>query len=467
MKRLFLLLIFTLLTAQLTLSVPALAELDVVKKTAAIKNGVQAYLYGYPLVLMDVTKQMGLQPNAPGPHGAINQFVNIWSFPDPSLTIIVSPNADTLYTTAMLDLVKEPIVLHVPDTQGRYYLMQIMDAWTNVIAAPGKRTTGTKAGDFAIVGPGWLGTLPQGVRKIQAPTNMVWILGRTQCNGKDDYAAVNTIQRQYSLTPLSAYGKPYRPTGMSPGDPNVDVKTPPVTQVAQMDAGTFFNRLALLMKDNPPAAADAPMVKKVASLGIVPGRPFDPAALDPAVGQGLDKAVWMAKAFFDAAAQGTQGAIDKNAFQREAYDLLNSAAQRVMANIENGWIVTPMQLGRYGTNYALRAFVALLAFGANWPEDAVYPNARVDSRGRQLNGSHRYVLHFAKGQTPPVNAFWSVSMYNSKQAFIPNPINRYAIGDRDTLKFNADGSLDLYLQHESPGQDKEANWLPAPQDDLT
>ncbi len=455
-----------LLTAAFGLNGAARAAIKVVKEAEALKNGVEGYLYGYPLVLMDVTKQMGTQPHAPGPHGVINQFANIWTFPDPSFNIIVSPNADTLYSTAFLDLAKEPMVLHVPDTQGRFYLMQIMDAWTNVFASPGKRTTGTNAGDFAIVGPGWKGALPPGVKKIQASTNLVWIIGRTQCNGKDDYAAVNAIQRQYTLTPLSAYGKPYTPPGFGPADPAVDVKTAPVTQVAKMDAGTFFGRLAMLMKDNPPAPAGAPMVKKLAGLGIVPGKSFDPAVVDPAVMQGLEKAVWTVKAFFDAAAKGTQGAIEESAFDREAFKLLNSTIQRVLTTIENGWMIPPMQLGRYGTNYALRAYVGLIGFGANLPEDAIYPNARVDGHGKPLNGARRYVLHFAKGRTPPVNAFWSVTMYNSKQAFVPNPIERYAIGDRDKLKFNPDGSLDLYIQNQSPGKDKESNWLPAPQDDF-
>ncbi|MEW6659250.1 MAG: DUF1254 domain-containing protein [Thermodesulfobacteriota bacterium] len=454
-----------LLAATFALTGSVQGKIGLVKEAQALKNGVEAYLFGYPLVLMDVTKQVGSQPNAPGPHGPINQFIHIWSFPDPNLTIIVSPNADTLYSTAIVDLSREPLILHVPDTGGRYYLMQIMDAWSNVIAAPGKRTTGTKAGDFAIAGPGWQGNLPPGVKKIQSPTNLVWIIGRTQCNGKADYAAVNAIQRQYSLTPLSFLGKPYTPPGFGPVDPSVDVNTPPVTQVAKMDAATFFNRLALLLQDNPPAPADAPMVRKLAGLGIVPGQPFDPAAVDPAVMQGLEKAVWWVKAFFDAAAKGTQGPIEESVVTREALEILNNAIRRVLTNVKNGWMLPPMKLGRYGTDYALRAYMALYGFGANWPEDAVYPSAQLDARGQQLNGAHRYVLHLAPGG-PPVNAFWSLSMYNSKQAFVPNPLDRYAIGDRDKLKFNPDGSLDLYLQHESPGKDKEANWLPAPKDDF-
>jgi len=467
MKRALILAASTLLlSATPALKGSARAEIGVVQEAAALKNGVAAYLYGYPLVLMEVTKKMGSQPNAPGPHGVINQFVHIWSFPDPNFTIIVSPNADTLYSTAMLDLSQEPIVLHVPDTKGRYYLMQIMDAWSNVFACPGKRTTGTKAGDFAIVGPGWQGTLPQGVKKLQSPTNMAWIIGRTQCKGKADYAAVNAIQRQYTLTPLSFFGKPYTPPGFGPQDPSVDVTTPPVTQVAKMDAAAFFGRLAMLMKDNPPAPADAAMVKKLAGLGIVPGKPFDPATVNPMVMKGLEKAVNWVKAFFDAAAKGTQGPIEESALTKEALEHLNNVVRRVLTNVKNGWMIPPMQLGRYGTNYALRAYVALYGFGTNWPEDAVYPSAQLDGRGRQLNGAQRYVLHFAQGG-PPVNAFWSLSMYNTKQAFVPNPIDRYAIGDRDKLKFNPDGSLDIFIQKESPGKDQESNWLPAPKDDFS
>jgi len=454
------------LAVTLALTGSARGTLGVAKETEAFKNGVAAYLYGYPLVLMEVTKKIGTQPNAPGPHGVINQFVHIWSFPDPTFTLIVSPNADTLYSSAMLDLSREPMVLHVPDTKGRYYLMQIMDAWSNVIAAPGKRTTGTKAGDFAIAGPGWKGAIPPGMKKIQSPTNMVWIVGRTQCNGKADYAVVNAIQQQYTLTPLSSFGKPYTPPGFGPVDPSVDVNTPPVTQVAKMDAATFFGQLARLLKDNPPAPADAPMVKKLARLGIVPGKPFNPAAVDPQVMKGLEKAVRLVKAFFDAAAKGTQGPIEESALARKAFELLNNAVRRVLTNVKNGWMIPPMQLGRYGTDYALRAYVALYGFGANWPEDAVYPSAQLDGGNQQLNGAHRYVLHFAEGG-PPVNAFWSLSMYNTKQAFVPNPLDRYAIGDRDKLKLNPDGSLDLYIQHESPGKDKEANWLPAPKDDFS
>ena len=210
-----------------------------------------------------------------GDSAPMDQFANIRAFPDATFTDVVSPNADTLYSIAWLDLTQGPIVLSVPDTHGRYYLMEMLDGWTNVIPSPGKRTTGTGKGNFAITGPGWSGTLPAGVKEIKSPTALVWVIGRTQTNGKADYAAVHAIQDGYKLTPLSAWGKPYTPPKDVPVDPKVDMKTPPVELVAGMDAATFFGRLAMLMKDNPPAAADAPMVAKMASIGVVPGQPFD------------------------------------------------------------------------------------------------------------------------------------------------------------------------------------------------
>ena len=157
------------------------------------------YIYGYPLVLMDATRAVSTPP--------VNRFKHVTEFPDDTFTDVVSPNVDTLYSIAWLDLGKEPIVLGVPDLGRRYYTMQLLDAWSNVIASPGTRTTGNGKGAFAIVGPGWRGDLPSSVEAIQAPTNMVWIIGRTYTAGKTDYDAVHAIQRQYQLLPLGAWGK--------------------------------------------------------------------------------------------------------------------------------------------------------------------------------------------------------------------------------------------------------------------
>ena len=436
--------IFVTFAAALGISVPAalLAQAPAApsaadKEKAGLAAGIEAVVYGYPLVIMDVTKDK--TTNYAGPvafGGPLNQFANVRAFPDASFKDVVRANVDTLYSSAFLDLGPEPIVMSVPDTGGRYYLMPMMDAWTNVFASPGKRTTGTKAGNFAITGPGWKGALPAGVTEVKSPTNMVWIIGRTQTNGPQDYAAVHKIQDGFKLVPLSKFGKPYTPP---PGkvDSSIDMKTPPVEQVARMTTEQFFNRLAMLMQDNPPPASEAPILAKLAKIGIVPGRKFDLSKLDPAVAKGLS--------------QSLPAALSK----------LSEASSKTGAPV-NGWRVPPMILGRYGSEYGVRAVVALVGLGANLPEDAVYPSVYVDADGKPLDAANRYVIHFAKDQTPPVHAFWSITMYDPHSFFVPNSINRYAVSSWMPLVKNADGSLDIYVQATSPGKDKEANWLPAP-----
>jgi hypothetical protein len=409
----------------------------------AAKVAEDAYIFGYPLVMMDVTKTISTAvPKPEGTKAPINQFANLRKFPDATFTDVVSPNADTLYSLAWLDLAKEPMVLSVPDTGKRYYLMQLVEAWTNVFAAPGTRTTGNGKGAFAIAGPGWTGALPKGVKEVKSPTNTVWIIGRTQTNGKDDYPAVRAIQDHYKLTPLSAWGMDYTPPGDVPVVKGVDLKTPPAEQVAKMGAATFFARLNALMKDNPPPAVDADAMKRFAAIGVAPGKPFDSAKLDSAVANGVER--------------GSHAGQEKIA----------AGAKRPPGNTANNWSVAIDKMGRYGTDYLFRSIIARVGLGSNLPEDGVYPITRVDADGKALTGANRYVIRFANGQLPPVGAFWSLSMYNSKQAFVDNPINRYVIGDSDKLKFAADGSLTLYVQHESPGEDEESNWLPAPEDEF-
>lgn len=394
----------------------------------------EGYLFGFPLVLMDATRQKMTAVASASQAGApLNQFCHLSEFPDASFVDVVSPNADTLYSTAWLDLAKEPIVLSVPDTNGRYYLMPMLDAWTNVFASPGKRTTGTTKADFAICGPDWKGSVPKGVNELRAPTQMVWIIGRTQTNGKKDYDAVHGLQAQYKLTPLSAFGKDYAPPASVSIEASADKQTSPVDLVAKLDGTAFFTRLAALMKTNPPATEDEPIIAKLAQIGVVPGQPFN---ADPALAAELDAGVKAASQAIIAEAHKRGGA-------------------------SKGWMVSS-GIGQYGTDYAKRAGVAYFGLGANLDADAMYPSARHDLDGEPLDGANRYVIHFEKAKTPPVQAFWSVTMYNDKQGFVDNPLDRYAIGDRDELKPNADGTIDLYIQNESPGADKESNWLPAP-----
>jgi hypothetical protein len=398
----------------------------------------QVFIYAYPLVLMDVTREL-MTARTP-----VNTFSHKRSFPDATFTDVVSPNADTLYSTAWLDLSEEPMILSLPDTHGRYYLMPLMDAWTNVLASPGKRTTGTRKAVFAVTGPRWRGTLPPDVREIHAPTNMVWLIGRTQTNGKQDYAAVHHLQDQYRLMPLSAWlrGGKTRPKATQASLPEaaaVDMETPPVEQVAAMDAQAFFTRFAALLPANPPAAADAPMVESIKKLGIVPGMPFSVTAMEPST----------ARAVQEGATTALAGIV--------------AAARRGGGEAGSEWTVH-RDLGSYGTAYGKRALVALVGLGANLPEDALYLSTRVDATGQPLSGANRYVMHFKKGQMPPSDAFWSLTLYNNKQAFVANPIGRYAIGDRDKLRYNRDGSLDIYIQNARPPASQAANWLPAPTD---
>lgn len=406
------------------------------RQAEALKAGVEAVVYGLPLVLLDLTREKATNVAAPGPLRApVNQFVNLRQFPDASYRDVVRPNVDTLYSSAFLDLSAEPIVLSVPDTHGRYYLMPMLDAWTNVFASPGKRTTGTKAGHFLIAGPGWDGTPPKGVTELRSPTNTVWIIGRTQTNGPKDYAAVHTVQNGYKLTPLSAFGKPYTPP---PGkvDPDLDTQAGALDRLRKMSAETFFTRLATLLKSNPPPAAEAGVLEKLKAIGVVPGEKFDPARLDPAVAKGLEPSVTVA--------------LEK---------LL--AASKEAGTPANGWRIPPMNLGAFGPDYATRAVIALVGLGANLPQDAVYPSAYVDGEGKPLNGANKYVIHFDRGALPPARAFWSVTMYDAESFFVPNAINRYAISSWMPLKKNPDGSLDILVQRDSPGKGKESNWLPA------
>ena len=404
----------------------------------AMTIGTEAYIYGYPLVTMDTTRRV--MTNVPAPEGTkapMGQFANIREYPTAAFKDITAPNADTLYSVAWLDLAKEPWVLHVPDEDGRYYLMPILSAWTNVFADPGTRTTGAKAGEFLITGPGWKGDVPAGMKQLKAPTNLVWVLGRTYCTGTpEDYKAVHAIQDKYSLTPLSDWGKTYTPPAKMPVDANVDMKIPPREQVNAMAAGDFFQKMATLMKDNPPADADATILAKMAKVGIVPGKPFDMATLDPAVVKGLESGA------------------------KAGLQMIKEQVPRMGKNV-NGWQIA--FTGDYGADYLFRAATAFVGLGANRPQDACYPMTGVDAEGKPLDGADRYVWHFAsKNDMPPVNGFWSLTMYNGDYYFVANPLNRYTLSQRNKLKENADGSIDMYLQQDNPGPEKESNWLPAP-----
>src|SRR5262245_48194542 len=403
----------------------------------------EAYVYAYPIVTMDVS--MRQSTNVPNANtiplrAPVNQFAHARTYPRAEDRDVVRYNFDTLYSPVWLNLAREPIVLSVPDTGGRYYLLPMLDMWTDVFSVVGSRTTGTKAGNFAIVAPGWNGTLPEGLTKIVAPTPTIWILGRTQTNGPADYGNVHKVQDGYKLTPLSQWGRSYAPAASTATDPAIDGKTPPLVQVNKMDGVAVLGRLADLMAKHPPHANDYPILFRMRQIGLEPGKPFDGSKLDPALVKTINAAAKDALADLEQSGKSGAG----------------------IGTHVNGWFYQTNTVGTYGTAYKLRGMGTLIGLGVNLPEDAVYPASFVDGGGKPYSGASRYVLHFDKGKLPPAGAFWSVTLYDKDGFQAQNELTRFALGDRDKLAFNADGSVDIYIQSERPGPDRESNWLPAP-----
>ncbi len=390
-----------------------------------------AYTYLYPLVMMEVSRRQGIniEPDTKPGFGAPNEFHHIRAFPPAEFRAVVRPNFDTLYSSVWLDLTSGPVIVRTADTGDRYFMLAMLDMWTDVFANPGKRTTGTGAQSFAVVGPGYTGEVPDADGVIHAPTPWVWIIGRTQTNGPDDYAAVHAVQDGYTITPVN----PREHTI----DPNVDTTSEPLRLVNGMSAVEFFTYASEALLVNPPHAADFSVLARIANLGIVPGKPFDPSGMDAAALREIE-----------AGAVAAREAITGN---------ISGFGTRV-----DGWSIATETIGVYGNAYLKRATVALGGLGANPPEDAVYPVLLTDSDGEPTHGEQNYVIHFDADKLPPVDAFWSITMYDAEGYQVGNELDRFAIGDRDPLKYNPDGSLDIVIQHTNPGPDHQANWLPAP-----
>ena len=357
------------------------------------------------------------------------------AYPDAAFRTVVRPNFDTLYSSGWLDLAQGPVIVSVPDMKGRYYLMPMLDMWSNVFAAPGTRTSGDGAAHFAVTPPGWSGNLPEGVQAIAAPTPFAWIIGRTQTNGPADYAAVRAVQAGYKLTRLVDWGKPPVAPPVTI-NPSVDMKTPPKAQVDALKPADFFRRGVELLGENPPQVTDWSQVSRLERIGMERGKPYDLATLDPVIRTAVE-----------------QGAADGLKLMEERGGSIGKMV--------NGWQINT-NLGVYGNDYFARAVVAQRGLGANQPQDAVYPLNLLDAEGKPVMGENRYVVSFRKGELPPADAFWSLTMYDAEGFPVANPINRYALGDRDALAFNGDGSLDIVVQNEDPGPQQRANWLPGP-----
>jgi hypothetical protein len=400
--------------------------------------GVDAYIYFYPLLSMDITRKQftNIEPGKEFGKGPMNMFVNVPVYPPADFKGVVRSNFDTLYSIAWLDLTGEPQVVSAPDTDGRFYLLPILDMWSDVFASPGWRTMGTEAANYLVAPPGWSGTSPAGFTRLAAPTPHLWIIGRTRTDGPADYDAVHRIQAGYTVTPLSRWGKAADPVAVSI-DPTVDMKTAPKIQVDTLGAGKYFAYAAELLKLHPPHLTDQPIIARMKRIGLERGKSFDLDKLDPALKKAL-------------------ASVPAEAQQLMAWKV------PTLARVVNGWSMNTDTMGVYGNYYLKRAIVAQVGLGANLPEDAIYPLHLVDDTGKPLDGANRYMIHFDKGATPPVDAFWSITLYDAEGFQVANPLNRFAVSSWMPFKLNADGSLDLYFQNESPGKDKEANWLPAP-----
>jgi hypothetical protein len=407
-----------------------------------------AYIYLYPLMSMEISRKTftNVEPGKEFGKGPMNTFTNVPQYPPADFKGVVRSNFDTLYSIAWLDMTKEPVVITAPDTDGRYYLLPMLDMWTDAFASPGWRTTGTKAGTFLLTPPGWRPDLrdrvidefklPKDTQRIDAPTPYVWLIGRTKTDGPPDYDAVHKIQAGYKVTLLSDFGKAPKPVEVKI-DPSVDMKTPPKTQVDTMTGGKYFAYAAEVMKLQPPHVTDEPILGQMKKIGIEVGKSFDMSKLDPVVQKALERAP-------------------------EAGQKLMAWKLPRLAQVANGWSMNTDTVGVYGNYYLKRAVLAQQGLGANVPEDAIYPINLGDEAGRPLDGANKYTITFEKGAAPPVNAFWSITLYDAHGFQVGNTLNRFAVSSWMPFKYNADGSLDLYIQNEGPGKDNEANWLPAP-----
>ncbi|WP_319550291.1 DUF1254 domain-containing protein [Desulfogranum marinum] len=409
----------------------------------AVSTAMDAYIYGYPLITFDmVRKQETNVAVADGEHAPVGQLIKMRKYIDVDNHCCAAPNQDTLYTIAWLDVEKEPYVLTLPDMGNRYYIMPLLDGYSEVFKVVSSIHSKNEQKKYVITGPGWEGTIPDGFTQVKSPTAMIWLCGRVYCTGTDeDYAAVAKLQDDILLLPLSAYGSTYTPS-KGDVDPSFDMETSVRKQVHAMDINTYFDTLAYLMKTNPPKAEDAEMVKRMAKIGLVPGQDFDKEKLG----------------FIDSSLLNT---VPKLAQLEMA---LHLKKQKQI----NGWLYFTKGVGNYGTDYLMRGAANLLGPGFNRPEDAIYPLSSKDMDGDKYDGSkHDYVIHFDKGGLPPVDGFWSLTMYDKELFLVPNKINRYNISQDDPFITNPDGSVDIYIQTKSPGKGKDVNWLPAPKGKFT
>ena len=386
----------------------------------------EAYAYAFPLVIMDATKTLSTNTETPVPGRApVNQFIHAQKLADAQFRTVVTPNVDTIYTQAWLDVGSEPLLYVMPEAD-RFFNVQILDAWTNTVAVL------KEAGVYAFALPDWTGELPDDAIRIDVPTATAWLIARIVLSGPEDLPNVYEIQQKMQLKPLSAYrtgGVYAAPAGVY----SAENEFVPVEKVLSMGPADFFNTANALMQSNPPASDDAQILDRIAEINVGPGMEFDARILPGDVA-----GEW------------------KQMLQQLRSKLLAESANYAVQLGQ--WKYFGPPIGDFGTEYVYRAMVALAGLGANTVDVAVYPKTDVDDTGARLAGDKTYVLHFET--LPPIleGGFWSVTAYGSDDFLIDNPIDRYCVNDRTDFKLNEDGSLDVILSSVQP--DDPANWLP-------
>lgn len=395
---------------------------DFITEKRALRNGATGYLYGYPLVTMLETERALTRSPA-----AVNSFVHTrWLPVDDSVTV-VRPSQDLLYSSAWLDLTGGPVVVSQPDLGDRFFLMPVLDAWTNVFASPGTRTTGNAARHFLVTGSGWDGVPPSGLPVFRSPTDLAWVIGRIEVTGPDDIPAVGRLQDGFRITPLARW-----PAG--PPNPAVVVTAPDAgtnvrALVDGMDAATFFTALAEGLGQVQTLPQDDSALAALERVGLVPGEPFDFGALDEPVRAGLEDAV-----------------------RRVQEGMTEAYASGEGATVSNGWRIPPDVLGDYGDEWAVRAVVAREGLGANLPADATYATATTDATGAALDGGRHYVVRFRpEDLPPPARAFWSLTVYDDVGSLVPVARGQQSVSSHDALPLAEDGSLEVHVG--APGPD--------------
>ena len=403
-----------------------------------------AYIWGFPLVTMERQFNFVTNPNVPpglgrGPANMKTAESCATNLVNASFTDVVTPNTDTLYCTIQLDLTNEPVVVVVPPISDRYSTFQFVDAYSNNYAYLGQRATKGADGTYLVAGPDWNGQVPEGMTMIWTPTNLAWLINRIVLKGPADLSNVHAIQDKIVVKPLSAFQGNETTSPLALTQPNASKEIPirPQPSLIAPTGIKIYDEIGQAMIGNPLNPPDPVLVTKLDSIGIGPGKVPSTQANDT-IKQALQTGITEGQKMIDTRVANYGPVI-------------------------NGWLVNT-EVGAYGTNYLFRAAVVEHGFGGNIAQEALYPTAFTDSRGTPLSGNNSYIIHFEPGQTPPVDAFWSITMYNDKGLLVDNPLNRYLIGTyTEGLKNNTDGSLDIYLQNASPGADKESNWLPAPE----